>query len=124
MDNYVDIERAEKIILAGKEWQVPVLVAKQNKIVDPLIIGLLPIFAKWESNKLEALSELSGKKYDDLLEIAFVAIKVFHKDLSKEEFLELPITLPELIAAFSVVAKQTGLFEKAKSELPGEPLGE
>ena len=75
MDNYVDIERAEKIILAGKVWQVPVLVAKQNKIVDPLIIGLLPIFAKWESNKLEALSELSGAKYDDLLEIAFVAIR-------------------------------------------------
>ena len=42
-------------------------------------------------------------------------------EVTRAQFMELPITLPELIAAFSVIACQTGVFQKENSA--GEAAG-
>ncbi len=126
MDNDADTNDAAAITLGGKMWQVPVLTARQNKVIDPLILGLLPIFSEWQHDKAAALSRLGSEQYDSLLEIAFVAIRRAHPDLTHEKFLDLPVTLPELITAFSAIAQQTGVFQKAPAEAvaPGEAAGE
>lgn len=125
MDNYINTDGAMSVIIGGKLWPVPVLAARQNKIIDPLILGLLPIFAQWQDNREEALKKIGREQYDALLEISFVAISCIHRDLSREQFLDLPVTLPELIAAFSIIAQQTGVFQKSSGEdaVPGEAAG-
>ncbi len=116
------------VMIGGASWPVPMLAAKQNKIIDPLILGLLPVFAEWQNDKTAALAKLDSKCYDALLEIAFVALSALHPHLTHEKFLELPVTLPELITAFSIIARQTGVFQKedAMGEVAGagSPLKE
>lgn len=115
-----DIDGAPRITLGGKEWPVPQLVARQNKIIDPLIISLLPVFTQWETDKAGALTKLGAKEYDSLIEIAFQAIRKASPEITRDQFLDLPITLPELIGAFSVIAQQTGVFQRG---VPGEAKG-
>jgi len=109
------------IILAGKIWNVSLLVAKQNRIIDPIILKLLPQFIKWNRHKRLFLD---AESYQNLLEMAFVAISRDHANVTREQFLELPITLPELIAAFSIIAEQTGIFQKSGNQDEENLLGE
>lgn len=119
-----ELDAAPKITLGRKEWPVPELSARQNRIIDPLILGLLPIFSEWQSNKTTALGKIGAAEYESLLDIALTAIRRGSPDISKEAFLDLPITLPELINAFPIIANQTGLFKKDTSDAaPGEAQG-
>jgi hypothetical protein len=113
----IDIDGAPIITIGGKSWPVPVLAARQNRIIDPLILSLLPIFSQWQTDKTAALTKLGAKEYDALIEIAFQAIRRAAPEVTRDQFLDLPVTLPELVSAFSVIAQQTGVF--ARSE-PGE----
>jgi hypothetical protein len=116
----VDTDGAPNITVGGKDWPVPILAAKQNKIIDPLILSLIPLFAEWQTNKAAALAKLGSKEYDALQEISFQAIRRAHPEFTREQFLDLPVTLPELISAFPIVARQTGVFERtAPGEAPG-----
>lgn len=110
-----------EVIIGARLWEVPMLAAKQNKIIDPLILGLLPIFAQWNKDKAGALAKIGRPQYEALQEIAFVAIMPLAPDLTRERFLELPITLPELITAFNVIARQTGIFQQENAS--GEAVG-
>ena len=71
---------------------------------------------QWNDDREGALAQLGGEQYDDLLEIAFVAITRAQPEITREKFLDLPITLPELIAAFSLIAGQTGVFQRSNEE--------
>lgn len=110
----------QKVILGGKEWVVPMLAVKYNKIIDPLILSLLPTFAMWQADKGAALSSLNEQKYNDLLTIAYTALKAGNP-IKQEEFEEMPVTLPELVTAFSIIAQQTGVFAKSEGR---DTLGE
>ena len=112
-----DIEDAPKVSLGGKEWPVPLLAARQNKIIDPLILGLLPIFAEWQTNRAVALAKLTGEEYDKLQEICYQALRRAHPEFTRDQFLDMPVSLPELIAAFPIIAQQTGVFARVA---PGE----
>jgi hypothetical protein len=116
----VDTDGAPNVTLGGKEWPIPLLAARQNKIIDPLILSLLPIFAQWQSDKAAALAQLGSVQYDALLEIAFIALKRAHPELTRDQFLDMPITLPELIGAFNIIAQQTGVFAR---DVLGEAKG-
>lgn len=115
-----------KIILGGNDFRVPLLVARENRIIDPIILKLLPVFAQWQEDRAGALAKIGAEEYNALHEITFVAIGREHKELKKEQFLDLPITLSELIAAFNVIAQQTGIFQKSTeggATVPGEGQG-
>ncbi len=116
MDYPIDSDSAPTVALGGQRWPVPALAARQNRIIDPLILSLLPVFSEWQSDRA-ALSKLGSAQYEALLEIAFQAIRRARPELAREQFLDLPVTLPELVAAFPVIARQTGVFERAS---PGE----
>jgi hypothetical protein len=113
----VDFEDAPKVSLGGREWPVPVLAAKQNRVIDPLILSLLPVFKLWQTDRASALAKITGSEYDKLLDICLHAIRRANPDLTKDQFLDLSITLPELVAAFPVIAQQTGIFKRGE---PGE----
>jgi hypothetical protein len=115
----IDTDGAPVVLLGGKSWPVPVLAAKQNRLIDPLILSLIPVFAQWQTDKAGALTKLGEKEYDALVEIAFQAIRRAAPDVKRDEFMDLPVTLPELIAAFSVIAQQTGVFARST---PGEAM--
>ena len=112
----IDTDGAPKIKLAGKEWPVPLLAAKQNKIIDPLIMKLIPIFAAWKEDKGRALSQVAEEQYESLQIICYTALKRANPQLTRDEFDDLPISLHEMIEAFPVIAEQTGLFVKQSSE--------
>lgn len=108
----------QDIVLAGKKWQIPMLSARQNRLIDPLILGLLPVFAAWQEDKERALTMINQQQYDALLDIAFYSLSRSHPQVTRDAFMDLPITLPELVAAFAVIAGQTGIFARGR---PGEP---
>ncbi len=107
----------KEIVLGGKKWEIPMLSARQNRVVDPLILGLLPLFATWQQDKATALGMLSQPQYEALQEIAYQGMSRSRPDVSRDAFLDLPVTLPELVTAFAAVAEQTGIFSRGD---PGE----
>jgi hypothetical protein len=115
--NPSDIDNAPKVSLGGKDWPVPKLAIKQNRIIDPLIIRILPVFKLWQTDQEAAVLQMCEKEYDNLITVCLEAVRRAAPALTKDEFMELQITLPEMIAAFPVIAKQTGLIKEAK---PGE----
>ena len=113
------ILQEQEVVLGGRTWLVPALTARQNKVIDPLIIRLLPVFSGWQQDRIAALAKLGSEEYEMLQEIAFQAINSQTAGLTREAFLELPVTLPELVAAFAIIAEQTGIFARGGGE-PGE----
>jgi hypothetical protein len=109
-----------QVTLGGRSWPVPPLAVRQNRVIDPLILSLLPTFAALDAE--QAALRLQAKEYDALLLIAYTALTRAHPQLTREAFDEMPITLPELIGAFETIARQTGLFVKreATEGTPGE----
>lgn len=116
------METVRKITLAGKEWEIPPLVIRQTRIIDPLIIKLAPVLAKWRAPTVASLPEIDQEQYDGLLLIAYTALHVRNKELTIDQFYDMPVTLYELLVAFPQIAYQTGLFtEQPQKELaPGE----
>jgi hypothetical protein len=107
------------VSLGGKVFYIQLLTARQNRIIDPLILNLLPIFADWQQDRILSLSKLSQPHYEALQEIAYCAVHKSNPELTREAFMDLPITLQELVTAFPVIAQQTGIFSRGD---PGEAL--
>lgn len=117
LNNSAAASLAKEVMLGGKKWEIPMLSARQNRVVDPLILGLLPLFAAWQQDKAMAIGMLSQQQYEALQEIAYQGIARGKPEVSRDSFLDLPVTLPELVTAFAVVAEQTGIFSRGE---PGE----
>ncbi len=114
-----EIEDAPKVILGGKEWPVPLLAARQNRIIDPLILSLLPVFTEWQHDRAGAVAKIRNESYDALQEITYQAITRATPTMTRGAFLDMPVTLPELIGAFPLIAQQTGVFARST---PGEAM--
>ena len=91
------------IILAGRNWRVPILAPRQNRVVLP---GLL------------ALGSDPAEDYDTLCDVVFAALSRAHPELDRDEFDDLPIATYELLDALPTIAKQTG-FLKHRSQGSG-----
>lgn len=109
------------IILAGREWPVPKLGARQNRIVVPALLELIPKIlrardqsdAAGETGSFAQLARyLDTEAYDRLTEVAYAALTRAHPALSRAEFDEFPIDTLELIAAVRVIALQAGLIRR------------
>jgi hypothetical protein len=84
------------ITIAGREWTVPMLAPRQNRVVVPALmkLGAHPV-----------------RKYKDLLDAVFAALTRAHPKLDGAEFEEWPVATWELIDAVPVIARQTGLLK-------------
>ncbi|HEY2446248.1 MAG TPA: hypothetical protein VGI20_10975 [Rhizomicrobium sp.] len=85
------------IAIAGREWEIPILAPRQNRIVLP---GLLRPRRE------------PGAQYESLLDIVFAALTRAHPWITREEFEDWPIASFELVDAIPVIAKQTGFLTR------------
>jgi hypothetical protein len=92
-----------RIVLAGREWRVPLLAPRQNRIVVPALMGL---------------GTCAEEQYERLLDIAHAALTRAHPEIVRTDFEDWPIATDELIAALPVIAKQTGLTRSCSKPAP------
>ncbi len=107
------------ITLAGREWFVPVLAMRQNRIVVPALMRLLPVLGAIESSP----TALSADALESLITIAHAALTRAYPSLTMEDFLDLTISPLELIAAINIIGRQAGAL-KEKAAAPDEQKGE
>jgi len=111
------------VVLAGREWPIPVLAPRQNRIVVPALLELIPKILRardeasnaGESRIAQLARYLDTPAYDRLADVAFTALTRAAPELSRAEFDELPIGTLELIAAAPIVALQAGLLKRASA---------
>ena len=111
--------------LAGTEWFIPFLVARQHRIVDVALVKMLPVFAELNSalkagDGTIAIRGFSTEQYDDLVTIVHTSLWRAYPGLTLDAFLDMEITRDELVAAYSVILNQSGLFVPAGAQPAGE----
>jgi len=100
------------VMLGGRDWVMADLAPRQFRKVIPAILSL---------GGVRASGDLDEAKIDRLLDALYFALTRNYPDLGREEFLDLPIRLPELFAALPALCLAAGL-ERRESE-PGEASG-
>jgi hypothetical protein len=100
------------VVLAGRDWVMADLAPRQFRKVIPAILSL---------GSVRASGDLDEAKIDRLLDALYFALTRNYPDLAREEFLDLPIRLPELFAALPALCLAAGL-EQREGE-PGEANG-
>jgi hypothetical protein len=87
------------VSLAGQPYPVKLLVLRQVRIVQPRM-------QKLSKMDVRAVTE---ENFDDLIEIIYQAVCPSLEDKSRDAFMNMPITLPEMLAALPVIAQQSGM---------------
>jgi hypothetical protein len=105
-----EIDAAPKVTLGGKEYPVPFLVPRQQRVVIPKLLGLMKSMTV--GNKI-TVTDLTTDQYDDLINMTYVALTRGSPALKIDELLDAPIDLMELVTAMQVIASQTGVMKKA-----------
>jgi hypothetical protein len=115
--------RVSMITLAGHEWALPTPAPRQNRIVVPALLALVPKILKarddadaaGEKGSFAALARyLDTESYDTLACLVFAALTRAHPELDRESFDDMAITTFELAAAVVPIARAAGLL-KAES---------
>lgn len=117
-DPQIDCANAAVVTLAGREWFVPVLAMRQARIVVPALMRLMPVLQNLQNGAVEGAAQLSEAEFDAILDVVYAALTRAYPRLSRDAFLDLPASTPELIAALAVVTRQTGFFKPAATEAP------
>ncbi len=113
-----------RITLAGKEWPIPMMAPKQNVVLVPTILKVVPkvLSAGDGAGKFDIarFSEvMTEEAYKALVTIAWVALTRGHPALPRAEFEDMPVGTMELVLAVIIIAQQTGVIK------PGAPkMGE
>lgn len=132
---FLSDESVPTVTLNGQKWPIPKLAPKQNVVVVPLVLELVPDLMdaidfvevngekKQRMNIVRLSHTLTAEGMHKLYTIAFTALTRAHKELTREEFDEWPLGTIECVEAVILIARQTGLLRDKK---PGEavPSGE
>lgn len=105
---------ANAVTLAGREWEVPRLAPKQNRIVVPALLELIPrILRAREESGANSFAQLASyldlAAYDLLTNLVYTALTRAEPNLTRAEFDDLPIDTLELIRAVRPIALAAGL---------------
>lgn len=100
------------IEIFGVKWPVPKLAIAQLRIVGPILVA-----------RASGMTNITADTIDDMATLVFWALKRGHEDLTREDFDDMPMDLPGLIAGWHVVAQQAGIFRPTKNgaAVPLEP---
>ncbi len=112
---------APAIILAGKHWPVPRLAPRQNRIVVPALLQLIPRIVKARAEAIAAKENdlawlgrfVDQPTYDQLVTIAYTALTRAQPEFARAAFDDMAIETLELIGAIYVIARQAGLLRSA-----------
>ena len=101
------------IILAGRAWRIPRLTPRQNRVIVPILLELIPRIVKAREDGGGDLTRLARFMdtaiYDQLVTVAHLAVTRAQPAVTREEFEDLPIETLELVRAVATIAKQAGL---------------
>ena len=106
------------VTLALRGWPIPVLAPRQNRIVVPALLKLIPkiLAARNETGPAGSLLHLARyldtETYDLLSELVFTALTRARPDLARAEFDDMAIDTLELIRAVHTIARQAGLIRR------------
>ena len=110
------------IMIAGREWPVPPLSPRQNRIVVPALLEVVPKIVQMRApadpsgqvgDPARPTQQLDTPTYDRLADIVFHALTRAHPELTRAAFDDMPIDTAELFAAINVIARQAGLLKPA-----------
>lgn len=112
-----------KITLGGVDYQIPALVIKQNRHVEPLAVkhGEYFLNVMREGGKVKLL-HLNDEQAEDFTRIVYHALTRVQPGLTWAQFEEMPITMREILGALPACLQQSGLFREADRAAP--PTGE
>lgn len=97
-DDSVDLSCARSVRLAGRDFHVAPLSLRQILAIADFVPKLSAVGA----------DNLSSARLAPLAEVLWHGLRRAHPKLTREEFLDLPITIGELVAALPVVIEQAG----------------
>lgn len=114
--------------LAGKDWPIPDLAPRQNRIVVPAFFRVLPKLGglaqggNITAERIAALASIDEKMFDDLANIVYFALTRAHPTLEREEFDDMPIGMLDMaMCLFPVIAHASGLVSKDDKKLDAKP---
>jgi hypothetical protein len=96
------------VALGGRQWALPHLPFRAIKKIQP---ALFQTYAELGGAAISTanIAQLSEGQLDRLAEATYLAIAHVDPDLTREEFLDLPFSVGELMLAFPAVARAAGL---------------
>jgi hypothetical protein len=97
-DESIDLATARVVRLAGRDFYVAPLSLRQILAIADHVPKLSGITAE----------NLSGERLAPLAEVLWHGLRRAHPKLTRDEFLDLPIPLGELVTALPVVIEQAG----------------
>lgn len=108
------------IKLAGRDWEIPVLSIKQNRVVIPNFLKFMPAFARIslavaekDTNPLWwATLDLSTEDMDRMCDALYAALTKKYPGMARNEFDNMEASLEEIFQALPVIAKQTGILKE------------
>lgn len=98
LDAAVDLTAARTVRLGGRDFTVAPLLLRQILAIADHVPKLAGISS----------ATLSGETLAPLVDVIWQGLRRAHPNLARDELLDLPITIPELVAAFPVVVEQAG----------------
>jgi hypothetical protein len=101
------------VTLGGRSWVMADLAPRQFRKVVPAMLALAG---------LKRPEDLDEGRIERLIDALYWALTRNYPELSREEFLDLPIRLGELFAAVPALAQAAG-FERREAGAPGESHG-
>ncbi len=110
-DESLDLSAARTVRLAGRDFYVLPLSLRQ-------IIAMADHVPKLSGITAE---NLSGERLMPVCEVVWDGLRRAHPKLTKDEFLDLPITMAELVAAVPVVIEQAGGKKVSADTGEGQP---
>lgn len=106
------VEPAPTIHIDGKDWPIPPFNFETSANCTPLIVKLGAETKRLAQDPLALTTPL-------VLEfgtMVFTAMHQGHTDLTREQFNQMRITVPDLIATLNVLRRQAGLFRERTPE--------
>ena len=97
-DEKLDLSGSRTVRLCGRDWIVAPLSLRQILAIADFVPRLSAI----------GVDNLSGERLAPLAEVLWHGLRRAHPLLTRDEFLDLPITIAELVAALPVVIEQAG----------------
>jgi len=115
-DDKVDLAGARSVRLGGRDWLVAPLSLRQILAIADFVPKLSAI----------GTDNLSGERLLPLAEVLWHGLRRAHPRLTRDEFLDLPINIADLVTALPVVIEQAGgrRIDVATAENGGPPAGE
>ena len=97
-DESIDLSAARVVRLAGRDFHVAPLSLRQILAIADYVPKLSGITAE----------NVSGERLTPIAEVVWQGLRRAHPKMTRDEFLDLPATLGELVAALPVVIEQAG----------------